>query len=51
VIDPGAVATRMRAEAYPGEDPNTLPAPEDVAESFVRLAMAEWGTTGQIMEA
>jgi NAD(P)-dependent dehydrogenase (short-subunit alcohol dehydrogenase family) len=51
VIDPGAVATRMRAEAYPGEDPNTLPTPEDVAGSFVRLAMAEWGTTGQIVEA
>lgn len=27
IIDPGAMRTRMRAEAMPGEDPNTLPEP------------------------
>ena len=35
LIDPGATATRMRAEAYPGEDQATLPTPEEVAERFV----------------
>jgi NAD(P)-dependent dehydrogenase (short-subunit alcohol dehydrogenase family) len=51
VIDPGAIATRMRAEAYPGEDPNTLPTPQDVAKIFVRLATTDCEPTGQIVEA
>ncbi len=42
---------RMRAEAYPGEDPATLRTPEDVAEAFVLLAMASCDKTGQIVEA
>jgi NAD(P)-dependent dehydrogenase (short-subunit alcohol dehydrogenase family) len=46
LIDPGAMATRMRAEAYPGEDPATLPKPEDVTEIFIRLAMVETETSG-----
>jgi NAD(P)-dependent dehydrogenase (short-subunit alcohol dehydrogenase family) len=51
LIDPGASATRMRAEAYPGEDQTTLRTPEEVAEHFVRLAMPDWSETGQIVEA
>jgi NAD(P)-dependent dehydrogenase (short-subunit alcohol dehydrogenase family) len=51
LIDPGATATRMRGEAYPGEDQSTLRTPEEVAEAFVPLAMAEWNETGQIVEA
>jgi NAD(P)-dependent dehydrogenase (short-subunit alcohol dehydrogenase family) len=51
LIDPGATATRMRAEAYPGEDQKTLRTPEEVAESFVRLATLDWTGTGQIVEA
>jgi NAD(P)-dependent dehydrogenase (short-subunit alcohol dehydrogenase family) len=31
LFDPGALATRMRAEAFPGEDAKTLPTPEAVA--------------------
>jgi NAD(P)-dependent dehydrogenase (short-subunit alcohol dehydrogenase family) len=50
LLDPGRVATSMRAEAYPGEDPATLPTPDDIAESFVRLAMVEMNTTGEIFE-
>jgi NAD(P)-dependent dehydrogenase (short-subunit alcohol dehydrogenase family) len=51
LIDPGATATRMRAEAYPGEDQTTLPTPEQVAERFVALAMPDCTETGQIVEA
>jgi len=51
LIDPGATATRMRAEAYPGEDQATLRTPEQVAEKFVVLATPEWTETGQIVEA
>jgi NAD(P)-dependent dehydrogenase (short-subunit alcohol dehydrogenase family) len=50
VIDPGATATRMRAEAYPGEDQSKLPTPEQVAEAFVPLAMPDFTETGQIVE-
>ena len=51
LIDPGATATRMRAEAYPGEDRATLRSPEEVAERFVAFAMPDWMETGQIVEA
>jgi NAD(P)-dependent dehydrogenase (short-subunit alcohol dehydrogenase family) len=50
LIDPGSTATRMRAEAYPGEDQSTLRKPEDVAEAFVPLAMPDWTETGQIVD-
>lgn len=51
IIDPGATATRMRAEAYPGEDQSTLRTPEAVAEAFVPLATPNWMETGQIVDA
>jgi NAD(P)-dependent dehydrogenase (short-subunit alcohol dehydrogenase family) len=50
LIDPGPVATSMRAEAYPGEDPKTIKTPDAIAEAFVRLAMAEHRETGRIVE-
>jgi hypothetical protein len=50
LIDPGATATRMRAEAYPGEDQSKLPAPEAIAEAFIPLAMPDFTDTGQIVE-
>jgi NAD(P)-dependent dehydrogenase (short-subunit alcohol dehydrogenase family) len=37
LFNPGAVATRMRATAMPGEDPATLPTPEEVVPSLVDL--------------
>jgi len=49
LVDPGAMATRMRAEAYPGEDQATLPPPEAVTDIFVKLAMAENELTGEIV--
>ncbi len=36
-IDPGAVATRMRQLAFPGEDPASLPKPEDVMPAYLYL--------------
>lgn len=51
-VNPGATRTDMRAEAYPEEDPLSLPTPEDIAEIFVRLASDESGSvTGQTFEA
>lgn len=51
IIDPGATATRMRAEAYPGEDQSTMRTPEAVAEAFIPLAMSAWMETGQVIDA
>jgi NAD(P)-dependent dehydrogenase (short-subunit alcohol dehydrogenase family) len=51
LIDPGRTRTRMRATAYPGEDPNTLPTPEDVTEPFVRLARADHMGNGEVVKA
>lgn len=46
LLDPGRVRTAMRAQAYPGEDPMTLPDAEAVAEAIVKAtlpAMADHG--------
>jgi len=51
VIDPGATATRMRAEAYPGEDQSKLRTPAQAAEAFVPLAMPDFTETGRVVEA
>ena len=37
IVDPGATRTQMRARAYPGEDPQTVKPPEQVAERIVAL--------------
>jgi NAD(P)-dependent dehydrogenase (short-subunit alcohol dehydrogenase family) len=37
LINPGAVRTSMRASAYPGENPMSLPRPEEITEVFVKL--------------
>ena len=50
VIDPGATATGMRAEAYPGEDQAKLRIAETVAEAFVPLARPDWTKSGEIIE-
>lgn len=38
VLDPGRMRTQMRAQAFPGEDPMTLPAPAELAPLIVELA-------------
>jgi NAD(P)-dependent dehydrogenase (short-subunit alcohol dehydrogenase family) len=47
IVDPGRVRTSMRASAYPGEDPMTLPAPDDITDLFVELASAECTRHGE----
>lgn len=38
VLDPGRMRTRMRAQAFPGEDPQTLPHPSELGPLIVELA-------------
>lgn len=50
LLNPGAVATRMRAKAMPGEDPATLPSPEDLAPHIARLLSPETTETGRVWD-
>jgi NAD(P)-dependent dehydrogenase (short-subunit alcohol dehydrogenase family) len=43
LLSPGPMRTRMRAEAMPGEDPETLPDPSEIGPLIVELAQAELG--------
>jgi NAD(P)-dependent dehydrogenase (short-subunit alcohol dehydrogenase family) len=47
-IDPGATRTAMRAQAVPGENPDTLPHPSEVAEKLVPLCGPDCTETGQL---
>ncbi len=47
LLNPGPVATAMRAKAFPGEDPATLPQPDDLAELFVQLALPQLQENGR----
>ena len=40
-IDPGRVRTRMRALAFPGEDPMTIPAAEEIMDAYLYLMSDE----------
>ena len=37
VVNPGPMRTKMRAAAFPGEDPATLPAPEEIVPMILEL--------------
>jgi NAD(P)-dependent dehydrogenase (short-subunit alcohol dehydrogenase family) len=41
IVDPGATRTRMRALAFPGEEPDSLKPPEAVAEAIVERLLAD----------
>ncbi len=49
--DPGATRTAMRAQAMPGEDPETLPHPSEIAKRIVPLASPALKETGLIFQA
>lgn len=50
MFSPGPTRTKMRAKAFPGEDPETLPAPEDVAEALVSLCLPSFEETGKLYD-
>ncbi|WP_292071696.1 SDR family NAD(P)-dependent oxidoreductase [Brevundimonas sp. UBA7534] len=41
IVDPGRMRTQMRAQAYPGEDPQGLPHPSEIAPLIVELARGD----------
>jgi NAD(P)-dependent dehydrogenase (short-subunit alcohol dehydrogenase family) len=50
LVNPGATRTAMRAAAYPTEDPQSLKTPEEIAETFVQLGMAEDPRHGELID-
>lgn len=51
-LDPGAVRTALRARAYPGENPLSLPLPEEVMSLYLYLMGPDsQGTSGQALRA
>ena len=47
-FSPGPTRTRMRATAMPGEDPETLPHPDDVAAQIVSLCLPTLTDNGAV---
>lgn len=50
LLSPGPVRTGMRAEAMPGEDPETLATPADVAPLFLELAAKSCTRNGEVVD-
>ena len=50
LVNPGPTRTKMRAQAFPGEDPATLQAPEDITPTFVRLAEPACTDNGRLFD-
>jgi NAD(P)-dependent dehydrogenase (short-subunit alcohol dehydrogenase family) len=50
LFNPGPTRTRMRAQVMPGEDPITLPAPEQVAEKILDLCLPSFSVTGKLYD-
>ncbi len=48
ILNPGPIRTRMRAAAFPGEDPETLPTPEELAEAAWRICSPQVDANGVI---
>ncbi len=49
LFDPGPLATRLRADAYPGERPGALPAPATAAPALVELLLPGCGRHGELV--
>ena len=49
LINPGPIRTTMRQKAFPGEDPDTLPTPEDIAPLFAELCAPSCTRQGEIV--
>ncbi|MDP4823910.1 MAG: SDR family NAD(P)-dependent oxidoreductase [Aestuariivirgaceae bacterium] len=47
LLNPGATRTKMRAQAMPGENPETLPTADAVAQAALPLFLGEMDVTGE----
>ncbi len=51
LFNPGATRTSMRAEAYPGENPDTLKTAEDAASQIIDLVLPDCARNGEMIDA
>ncbi len=49
LLNPGPVRTKMRAKAFPGEDPKKLPAPEELVPLVLELVSPSCDFSGEIV--
>jgi NAD(P)-dependent dehydrogenase (short-subunit alcohol dehydrogenase family) len=50
LFNPGRIRTRMRAAAYPGEDPQTLKTPDEAAEKAVELCLPSFTENAKLYD-
>jgi len=50
LVNPGGTRTRMRAAAFPGEDPMALDTPEQVADAVLPLCLSSCTETGRLFD-
>lgn len=50
-INPGAVRTRLRARAFPGENPNTLKTPDEIMAAYLYVMGKDCDKNGEIIQA
>jgi NAD(P)-dependent dehydrogenase (short-subunit alcohol dehydrogenase family) len=50
LLEPGIMRTRMRAEAFPGEDPDTLTDPDEIGPMIVDLVLSSPGLPNQAVK-
>ncbi len=50
-IYPGPVRTRLRARAFPGENPNTLKMPDDIMPAYLYAMGSDCDKKGEIIQA
>ena len=51
LFNPTGTRTKMRAEAFPGEDPMTIKTPECVADQIIELALPDATANGETIKA
>jgi len=49
LLDPGIMRTSMRMKAFPGEDPETLPSPDQLGPLFVKMCSPGYDQNGQLI--
>lgn len=50
LVNPGPLRTKMRAQAMPGEDPNTLRTPDALVPDLVRMLSPDFGDNGILFD-
>jgi NAD(P)-dependent dehydrogenase (short-subunit alcohol dehydrogenase family) len=49
LLNPGPMRTKMRANAFPGEDPESLPPPEAIAPLIVEMLSPAYAKNGELV--